>query len=859
MAYPTRIYRLLLQFYPARFREEYTSAMERQFADEYRDLMTWGERFRFWLWTGVDLATSIPAQAAREILQDLRYAGRAYRRRPLVTSLAFAALALGIGATTGVFSVLNALLLRGLPFAEPERLVEIESAPVNPLQGRAKFYEWRDHSAFSEDMAAYSAGEMNLGSGPEAVRVTVAEVSAGFLKVMGSAPGLGRDLAPDEDLPGRNDIAVIGYGFWQQFFGGDPGVLGKTIELNGAPLKIVGVARVGFEYPGKTAVWTPTAFEPQRIPKYGVLYYRQIARLKPRLALGQASQRFRADLSRLKPDLLKPAAGNGFVKREPRLTPVREELAGQTRQASLVLMGVVVFVLLVACANVAHLLLTRVAERRAELAVRAVLGASRASLVQQLITESALLTVAATAAGLAIAHWTASLAASAQPAPTAAQRYTTLDWRVLLFATAMAALTGGFFGVIPAWLMGRMQPSGNGLRMAGGRSTAVSRTRTALIAAQAAFTVILEGGCVLMGRTFLRLLRSDLGFRTDHVVTLNVSLTGTRHEGRDGQLGYYRQALDSLRAVPGVESAAAVPYLPLMQNMYMASAFRPAPGREGVTAITISATPNYFRTLGTAMVEGREFTSADRASAQPVVVVNEQFARAFEGGPHLSGRTIWNWKGNRQYTVVGVARTVQMFGPGSEAGPQVYFPFEQLPPSFATFVARVHGNPEQYLPVCRDAVRLVDARVPVYDVKTLEQRLAENLARPRFYVTAIAFLAGFALLLAVIGMYAAASYAIEQRTKEIGVRVAVGACVTDVRLMLLRQGMWPVAAGIAAGIYGTLVLGRFMQYLIASAPRPGPWTWAPAAGVLATAGAVAVWVATRRLLRMDPIAALRAE
>jgi len=859
MAYAKRVYRLLLRLYPAQFREEYTSAMERQFTDEYRDLTTRGERFRFWVRTSIDFARSIPTQAAREIVQDLRYAGRVYGRRPLVTALAFAALALGIGATTGVFSILNALLLRGLPFARPEELVEIQSAPVNPLGGRVSFYKFRDASAFAEDIATYSSADLNLGAGPEAARVTASEVSASFLKVMGSEPGFGRGFMADEDLPGHDDVAVIGYAFWQQFFGGDPRVLGKIIELNGTPLKVVGVAQAGFEYPGKTAVWVPTAFDLPKIAKSGVVFYREIARLKPGLTLPQASQMFRAEVSRLNPDLLKPAGSSGFVRPLPKLIPVREQLVGQVRESSLVLMGVVVFVLLVGCANVAHLLLTRVAERRGELAVRAALGASRARLVQQLITESALLTVMATAAGFVIARWTAGLAANAQPAPIATLGYTTLDWRVLLFAGAMAAVTGVLFGVIPAWLMGRMQPSDENLRATGARSTAVSRTRTALIVAQVALTVALVGGSVLMCRTFLRLLGSDLGFRTDHIVTLNVSLAGTAYNGRDGMLRYYRQAVDRLRSVPGVESAAAVPYLPLMQNMYMGFMFRPAPGREGVTAVTISATPDYFRTLGTAVVEGREFTAADRASSQSVIVLNEEFAHAFEGGPHLAGRTIWDWQGKRQYTVVGVVRTVQMFGPGSQTGPQAYFPFEQAPPSFASFVARVRGNAAEYLPVCRDAVRQVDSRIPVYDVKTLDQRLADNLARPRFYTTAITFLAGFALLLAVIGIYGAASYAITQRTKEIGVRVAVGACMTDVRLMLLRQGMWPVAAGVVMGVGGTLVLGRFIKHLIASAPNPGLWTWAPAAGVLGAAGAMAAWVATRRLLRMDPTAALRAE
>lgn len=859
MSLAKRIYRMLLRLYPARFREEYSSAMERQFADESRDLSTSSERVRFWMRTAVDLAASIPQQAAREVRQDLRYAGRIYRRRPLVSALAFLALALGIGATTGVFSVLNALLLRGLPFADPEQLVEIQSPPVNPFQGRAQFQQWRSESPFAQDIAAYSAGEMNLGAGDAAARVTVAEVSASFFHVLGSTPQFGRGFLLDEDVPGREGVAVIGHGFWQSFFGGDPRALGRTIEVNGTPLKIIGVARPGFEYPGKTAVWVPMAFDLPRIAKSGVVLYRQIARLKPGLTLRQASQVFTADIAHRNPGLLKPESSGGFSRPLPKLIPLREQLAGPVGQASLVLMGVVLFVLLVGCANVAHLLLTRVVERSGELALRTALGASRARLVQQLITESVLLTVAATAAGLLIARWAAGLATTVQPAPLAAQTYTILDWRVLGFAAAVAVLTGILFGVIPTWMMGREQSTADALRTASGRASNLRRARTALVTAQVALTVTLTGGSFLMSSAFLRLLGSDLGFRTDHIVTLNVSLAGTGYKDSPARLRYFNEAIDRLRQLPGVESAAAAPYLPLMQNMYMASRFKSSPAGTAITALTISATPDYFRTLRATVIEGREFTSADGASSAPVVIINEEFARALGVAPHAAGKSIFDWKGERQYTVAGVVRTLQVFGPGADPGPQVYFPFSQTTPLFATFVVRVNGVAEQYLPLCRDVVRRMDPRIPVYDAKTLAQRLDDHLARPRFYTVAITALAGFALLLALIGIYGASTYAISQRTKEIGIRVAIGANLTEVRMMLLRQGMWPILAGISIGLAATLSLGRFIRHVIVSAPDPGLWTCAPPASALMVAGAVAVWVATRRLLAMDAMAALRSD
>jgi predicted permease len=857
---PRKIYRLLLRLYPARFREEFEVPLERQFADEYRDASNTGARALLWMRALADLAISIPGQIIRELWRDLRYASRVWRRRSLVTALALTALALGIGATTGVFSVLNALLLRSLPFFEPDRLVEIQAPPVNPFQGRGKFYHWRDASTYAQDVAAFAVNDMNLGAGAETARVKTAETSANFFKLMGSEPLFGRSFSPDEDIPGRDGVAVIGYGLWQQLFGGDPRVLGRTIQLNGTVLTVIGVEPPAFDYPAKTVVWTPTAFEMTKVAKAGVLFYKTAGRLKPGVSLARARDMFRAQVESLAPGSLKRRVAGEYVSLVPELIPLREQLAGPVRQASLILMGVVVFVLLIACANVAHLLLSRVAERRQELAIRAALGASRSRLVQQLLTESMLLTLTAAAAGLGIAHWASRLAAVAQPAQLAAQSYTVLDWRVLSFAAGLAVLTGILFGALPAWLMGRMQPSGDPLRcQTGGRGAGANRMRAALIAIQAAFTVVLVAGSFLTGRAFLQLLGTDLGFRTDHVVTLNVSLAGSRHESDHTMRAYYREALDRLRAVPGVESAAAVPYLPLMESSRPGMIFKLDPHHDGPAAPTISATPDYFRTMETAVLEGREFTDADTSSSEPVVVVNEAFARALGIGLHVTGTRLWDWEGKRQFTVAGVVRTARLAGPAIAGSPQVYFPFEQSPPHFTTFVVRVHGTVEPYLAICRDVVRQVDPQVPVYDVQTLDQRLAANLARPRFYTTAIAFFAGFALLLALIGIYGAASYSIAQRTHEIGVRIAVGAAPADVRFMLLRQSMTPLLGGLAVGVAGAASLRLSLNYLISTAPALDLSTCALASALLSVAAGVAVWSATRHILGMNPVSALRVE
>jgi putative ABC transport system permease protein len=615
-------------------------------------------------------------------------------------------------------------------------------------------------------------------------------------------------------------------------------------------MTVIGVAPPTLDFPAKTAVWTPTIFDMEHLPKQGVFYGQAIGRLKRGVTLAQASDMLAAQVRRLNPKAT-PAP----------LTSLQAQLAGPIRQASLVLLGLVAFVLLIACANVAHLLLSRVADRRQELMVRSALGASRARLVQQLITESTLLTLVAAGAGLGVAQWASRLASAAQPAQLAAQDYSILDWRVVGFAVGLAAITGILFGVLPALLVGRMQFALDPMRSRdAGRSSGAGRMRAVLLAMQGAFALVLVAGSFTMGRSFLHLLGTDLGFRTGHVVTLNVTTTGSHWDAAEGAQQYYRDALDRLRAIPGVESAAAVSYLPLMDNMYMAATFSLDAGHQVSSALIDSASPDYFRTMETPLAEGREFKSTDQAKSERVVIVNEEFVTQLRIGAHVVGRKVTAlWPTKKPFTIVGVVRTALSQGPDSKPYPQVFLPTEQLGLGFATFVARVHGEAEPYLAVCRDAVQQVDRQVPVYDVKTLDERLSDTLARPRFYTTAMLFFGGFALLLAVVGIYGAASYSITQRTHEIGVRIAVGASPGGLRSRLLWQSMLPMGCGVVAGIAGAAVLGRYLQHLIAGAEATGPWTCAAAAAALAVTAALAVWTATRRIVKMDPTAALRAE
>lgn len=851
-----RIYRMLLRLYPARFREEYAAPMERHFRDEYGETQGRGARARLGLRALADLAVTAPAEIARELSQDFRYAARVYRRRSFVTALAVAALSLAIGATTGIFSVLNAVMIRSLPFHEPQRLVELLLSPVNVAQGRAAFRAWRDGSRYLADAAGYAANEMNLSLTREPARVRVAETTANFLRMLGTEPEFGRGFADEEDIPGRNGVAVIGYGLWQQLFGGDPRALGSTIRLNGVPLTVVGVAPQGMDYPEKTAVWTPTIYDLKRIPKASAFGWQTIGRIKPGVSPTQASAMFQAEALHADGGRGRPRE-EGFST-EPHLFLLRDRLAGPVRAASLMLMGMVVLLLLIACANVAHLLLSRATERRQELAVRAALGASRARLVQQLVTEATALTAAAALAGMAVAHWTARLADSASPAQLSARQYTVLDWRVIAFALGLAVLTGIVFGVLPASLIGRMQPGQDMIRtQSGSRGSGVSRMRAVLTAMQAALTVALVAASFSMGRSFLKLLGTDLAFRADRVVTLNVSLSGTRYETDNNERRYYGEALERLREVPGVESAAAVSHLPLISIMFSGGRFELDSGEQGKMAVINEASPGYFRTIGTEVVEGREFTESDRQGAERVVIISDDLARSF-GRERIVGRKL-NVGAPQMATIVGTVRAQRILGPSRDGIAQIFRPIEQSPPGFGTFVVKVRGNPEPYLAVCRDAVQRIDRNVPVYDARTLDQRLTATLSRPRFYTTAILFFAGFALLLAIVGTYGVATYSVAQRTHEIGVRIAMGASPHRLRGMLFRQSMLPVGAGMLAGVFGAAGFGRLVRHLIASAEPTGLWLCATAAAVLAVATALAVWTATERIVRMDPMAALKIE
>jgi predicted permease len=842
-----KLYRFLLKFYPAGFRDDYATPMEREFRDELDESSGAFAFATLWAKLLADLAISIPLQFSREVFQDARHTLRLWAKRPRHTGFAILALAIGIGANTGVFSVVNALLLRSLPFHDPSRLASL--GKFFPPHGSAKeFHEWRQQqSAYLSDAALFEQGDFNLGEVNNPLRAHISQTSWNFFAILGAEPALGRAFTAGEDTSGHNAIAVISYGLWQELFAGDRRVLGSTIRINGMPLTIIGVAPPGFDYPSNTALWKAADFSP------GNNGWETIARLKPGITWPQARAAFAVEADRLWP--LRDEIGNS--EHFPKMSSLQDELAGPVKNASLMLMAGVVLILLIACTNVANLLMARTADRAAELSIRSALGASRARIAQQLLTECLLLSLVAALAGLFVAFWTTSLAAKVQPAPLSTQSYSILDGRVLAFTVAVAIISSVLFGVLPSLYAGRVHAFG-----ARGSSSARGARfiRDALVAAQVMLTIILLTASVSVGRAFLTMMRTDRGFDVKGLVTVSVSLDGTTHGLSGRQLPYMEDALDRIRRLPGVRSASETEFLPLDATGFVGGPF----GLDGRPAKLNSAMvpvfSGYFKTMGGRILYGREFTDAEVRSGAGVVVVNERFAMEFGSAADALDHQV-TMDNNPPWKVVGVVKGMDYMTDTMDTAHanQIFIPAHSPGGFVSTFVARVDGRAQDRLAAIRDTIRSVDTQVPVFGVKTMEQRMADNLARPNFYRTAVSFFAGFALLLAVIGIYGVVSYAVAQRTHEMGVRLALGATPVRLRATLLRQGLLTVAAGAICGIAGALLTGRFLESLVDGAKSIDFATFVLSILFITLIASASIWAATRRIARLDILEILRFE
>jgi putative ABC transport system permease protein len=786
------------------------------------------------------------------MFQDLKYTLRLWTSRPWQAGFTIAALAIGIGANTGVFSVVNALLLRSLPFHEPDRLALLHQF-FPPHDSAKEFHDWRQQSAYLADAALFEEWDVNLGGMHVGMRAHVAQTSGNFFSVLGAQPVLGTGFAAADDvdgagwgLPGRNAVAVIGYGLWQQLFAGDPKVLGATIRIDGKPLTVVGVAPPGFDYPGNSVLWKPAAFSP------GNNGWGTIARLKPGVSWPLARAALAVEVERLssKPE------GIDYSHLRPSMTSLQDGLAGPMKNASLMFMGAVVLILLIACTNVANLLIARTADRAPELFIRSALGASRARLVRQLLTECLLLSFVAALAGLAIAYWTLSLAVKIEPPPLGAQSYSILDGRVLAFTLTVSVITALVFGILPSLYAGRIQAFST---RSSGRTRGSRLVRESLACAQVMLTMILLAGSASLGRAFVHLMRIDRGYDVQGVVTAGVSLEGTTHQLDKRQLPYFEEVLDRIRSLPGVRSASATEFLPLYASSFVGGTF----GLDGRPAKRSSAMipvlSGYFEAMGGRILYGREFTGAEVRSGAKVAVVNQRFAVEFGAPADAIGRQLTIGR-EAPWKIVGVVKGMEYeTDPTTANGNQVFVPSATPGSFFSTFVVRVDGRAEDHLAAIRDAIQSVDPQVPVFSVKTMQQRFDEVFASPRFYRTAVWIFAGIALLLALIGIYGIVSYAVVQRTQEMGVRMALGTTPVRLRGMLLWQGLLMVAAGAIPGIAGARLTGRFLESLMDGAKPIGLAASAGLVLLFALIASASIWSATRSIARLDITSILRSE
>ncbi len=809
------------------------------------------------------------------LLQDIRYGLRMLRKTPGFTAVALLTLAIGIGANVAIFSVVNSVLLRHLPFREPGRLVMVwQSYGIAGLEqvgaSAAEYFDYRDRNQAFQSFAGYADASATFADGGEPERLEGARVTANLFDSLGVAPMLGRAFTAEEDRTGWPKVVALSYSLWQRKYHGDRDILGRAVLLDRTPHTVVAVMPPSFEFPvagtwsggfsERAEFWVPMAYSAREIQgRAASLDTRMVARLKPGFTLTQA----RADMERITRDLTREYSNiyGGNVRLTAVVSPLDDNVVARVRPLLLVLLGAVGFVLLIACANVANLLLARSTARQREIAIRSAIGATAGRLARQLLTEAAVLGIAGGAVGLVLTAWLVRAFVAVAPAHLPRLGQVQMDAGVLLFTLALSLLTGIFFGLIPALTVRRLDLN-QALKETGRQAGAGReryRFRNALIVLETACALLLLVGAGLLINSFVRVLRVQPGFDSSNVLITRTAFDATRYPQAEQRVAAQAEILRRLRDLPGVQAVGLSTHLPLADDRTIGFAVEGHPD-EGHVANNALIGGDYFRTLGIPMLQGRAFDDHDTPDTPPVAVVNETFARQYWPAGDAMGKH-FRW-GTRPFTIVGIAGDVKLSGLDAQAPPTIYMSTFQVKSgvSFrAAFVVRGNADPALLAHGVRQEIWAVDKNLPVYDVQPMRQVVAASLAQRRFAVLLLGAFAGVALLLAAIGLYGVLAYSVSQRTHEMGLRVALGAQPRDVVRTVVGQGLRMTAIGLAAGLVASFAVTRVIAQFLFEVGALDPLTLGAVSTTLLLVALLAAYLPARRATKVDPMVALRYE
>ncbi|HYV07671.1 MAG TPA: ABC transporter permease [Blastocatellia bacterium] len=810
--------------------------------------------------------------------QDLAYGLRTLFKNPGFTIVAVLTIGLGTGANTAIFSVLNGILLRPLPFREPERLVMVwnNNTKSNQPQAALSVPDLRDYGENNvlEQMASFAFDDFNLTGGDQPERVQGTMVSANFFSTLGVGAVAGRVFLPEDGQPGADRVVVISDGLWKRRFAADPAVVNQTISLNGASFTVVGVAPADFQSPEKgDELWVPMSFEgsdrlripsisaPEDLERRTFRFLKSFARLKPGTPLEQAQAEMSTIANRLEQQYPDVNSGMGIS-----LVPLHRQVVGDVKPALLLLLAAVGLVLLIACANVANLLLARAAARQKEIAIRVALGAGRSRLIRQLLTESVMLALLGGLLGLGIAWLGLRALVGINPPNIPRLEAIGIDTRVLVFTLFVSLLAGLVFGLVPAIQASR--PDLNEALKEGARGSTGGigrrRVRSILVVTEVALTQMLLIGAGLMLKSFYSLQQVNPGFSPENVLTMQVTLPPSKYTEDTQIAAFYEQALNRIKSLPGVQACGAATTLPLTANT-IARRFTidgrvPGSPNERLVAGYGAVSPDYFLAMGIRLVSGRGFTDQDREKSPQVIIINETMRRRFWPNEDPIGKRISiTAESGISREIIGVVADVKSSSLDGESGLQFYEPYLQFPWNFMAIAVRTGTNPLGLAKPVRDEILAVDNTQPVYDVKTLAQIVEDSVSQPRLYMLLLAVFAVIALTLAAVGIYGVMNYSVNQRKHEIGIRMAIGAQRSDIMKLIVGQGMLLAIIGVAVGVAAAFFLGRFMEMLLFGVGGRDLTTFIGVPVVLVLVSLMANYVPARRATRVDPMIALRAE